>query len=169
MSLNSLKSFQVTYQKSDSGLTSRTIFNYLSMNNSVGTSFNLDGSKRIRNQLACKWMCFFGPVNRVFYLIKSNTNLRIISEFPPEVFVPLEWARDWLYHMRWERANEKGEWERKSSVTSGLSGDESEEEYIRRQGAICGLGDLYGPPRFMFADHCPKVIFATLPKMNRLQ
>lgn len=46
MSLNSVKSFQVTYQKSDSGLaSSRTIFNYLSMDNSVGASFSFDGSK----------------------------------------------------------------------------------------------------------------------------
>lgn len=53
MSLNSLNSFQVIWQKSDSGLTSpRTIVNNLSMNNSVGASFNFVGSKELEtNQL----------------------------------------------------------------------------------------------------------------------
>lgn len=46
MSLNSLNSFQGMWQKSDGGLASpRTIFNNLSVNNSVGASFNFVDTK----------------------------------------------------------------------------------------------------------------------------
>lgn len=143
MSLHSLNSFQVIWQKSDSGLASpRTILNNLSMNNSVGASFNLVGSKELEtNQLVNGFFC---PVNKVTQYLKSNTDLGSVSQFVAGVCIPVEWARDWLCCVNWDWVTGKGEWEGRSSLPVGLPGKESEERAHKKWGTIHGLGSLHG-------------------------
>ena len=150
MSLNSVKSFQVTYQKSDSGLaSSRTIFNYLSMNNSVDASFNFDRSKELETNQLVKGVFVQSIESFSFSSLTPISELSLSLHqgflYPwsgQEIGCAVWGGRGWM-----GKGSEKG----KAAWHQGSQEMSLKKEHIRRWGTVRGLGSLHGPPRFMLS------------------